>query len=301
MPRLIEVADERSCELAEAIEAINSRGFDPGEEESLHNAALWLRRLGNNRHFLGDILIEELAQRHRDDSPLGTYSPQVVVLSAPQQDFFIRANLWPSVDEHMTRASGTSAFSIGLPHDHNFSFLTFGYFGPGYWSDYYEYDYGEVVGWKAEQVPSLRFVERAQLEQGKLMLYRAHVDVHTQLPADALSVSLNVMHSHGAQSWLDQYRFDTDKQQIAGILAPTASETFLRVAVGLGQAEALDLADRFAHHHPSDRVRLAAWDALASLEADADRRDKLWARAELSGSRLVEAEAKQRRAELVDQ
>jgi hypothetical protein len=73
----------------------------------------------------------------------------------------------------------------------------------------------------------------------------------------------------------------------------------LRVAVGLGGDEALDLAERFANHHPSDRVRLAAWDALASREEDNATRDALWARAENSGSRLVEAEAKMRRAELV--
>jgi hypothetical protein len=34
------------------------------------------------------------------------------------------------------RASGAAAFVYGLPHDHNFDFLTLGYFGPGYWSDY---------------------------------------------------------------------------------------------------------------------------------------------------------------------
>jgi hypothetical protein len=299
MPRVIDLADDQVATLAEACEAIDAAGFNPGDEDSLHHTALWLRRLGNNRSFLGDLLIEQLALRHREDLGGSGYSPQVVVLSQPHRDFYLRANIWPSADEHMVRASGTSAFAIGLPHDHNFNFLTLGYFGPGYWSDYYEYDYGEVVGWTGERVPSLRFVERARLEPGKLMLYRAHVDVHTQLPADALSVSLNVMHCHGAQGWLDQYRFDTENGTIAALMGPPPSEAFLRIAVGLGGAEALDLAERFAHHHPSDRMRLAAWDALASLEAEVGARDALWARAEVSGSRLVEAEAKARRAELL--
>lgn len=299
MPRVIEIADEQIATLAEACAAIDAAGFNPGDEDSLQNTALWLRRLGNNSAFLGDLLIEQLALRHREDLGIGGYSPQVVVLSQPHRDFYLRANIWPSADEHMVRASGNSAFAIGLPHDHNFNFLTLGYFGPGYWSDYYEYDYGEVTGWIGEPVPSLRFVERARLEPGKLMLYRAHLDVHTQLPADSLSVSLNVMHSHGAQGWLDQYRFDTEHGTVAALLGPPPSEAFLRIAVGLGGAEALDLAERFAHHHPSDRMRLAAWDALASLEADQAARDALWARAEASGSRLVEAEARARRAELV--
>lgn len=298
MPRVIELADEQIADLAEACEAIDTCGFDPADEDSLHNAALWLRRLGNNSTFLGDLLIDQLAQRHRDDLGGSAYSPQVVVLSQPHRDFYLRANIWPSADEHMVRASGASAFAIGLPHDHNFNFLTLGYFGPGYWSDYYLYDYEEVVGWVGEPVPSLRFVERSRLEPGKLMLYRAHLDVHTQLPADSLSVSLNVMHSHGAQGWLDQYRFDTEQGIVAGLLGPPPSEAFLRVAVGLGGGEALDLAERFAMQHPSDRMRLTAWDALASLETDRAARDALWARAEASGSRLVEVAARMRRAEL---
>lgn len=298
MPRVIDIADDEVASLPEAIAAIDAAGFDPADEQSLAHTARWLRRLGNNRTFLGDILVEELAQRHREDVYRSSYSPQVVVLSAPHRDFYLRANIWPSVDEHMVRASGTSAFAIGLPHDHNFNFLTLGYFGPGYWSDYFEYDHHEVVGWRGEPVPSLRFVERARLEPGKLMLYRAHIDVHAQLPADALSVSLNVMHSNGAQGWLDQYRFDTQGGCIAAPIGTVPNEAFLKVAVALDGAEALDLAERFAFHHPSDRMRLAAWDALASRHADQASRDALWTRAEASGSRLVEAEARLRRAEL---
>ena len=52
----------------------------------------------------------------------------------------------------MFKASGTSPFFYHVPHDHNFSFLTVGYLGPGYWSEYYEYDYGEVVGMPGEKV-----------------------------------------------------------------------------------------------------------------------------------------------------
>lgn len=298
MPRIIDLADDRVALLDEAAAAITAQGFDPGDEESLHNAALWLRRLGNNQTFLGDILIDQLAQRHRDELAGNTYSPQVVMLVPPGGSYFIRANIWPSAEEHMVRASGEAAFAIGLPHDHNFSFLTHGYFGPGYWSDYYEYDYAEVTGYRGEPVPSLRFIERARLEPGKMMLYRAHLDVHAQLPADSLSDSLNVMHSTGAQGWLDQYKFDLERGEIAAQLSPAPSAAFLKVAVGLGGDEALDLAHRFALRHPSDTMRLAAWDALAGRESEPAARDEVWREAESSGSRLVAMEAKARRAEL---
>ena len=299
MPRVIKCLDDRKASLAETCEALTQHGFDPQDEESLLHAVGWLRRLGNDDRFLGDILIAELAQRHREDLGENAYSPQVIMLAPPNGNYFIRANIWPSADEHMVRASGGDSFVLGLPHDHNFDFLTLGYFGPGYWSDYYEYDYAEVTGWRGEAVPSLRHIGRSRLEPGKLMLYRAHVDVHAQYAADALSVSLNVMHTTGAQGWLDQYRFDLERREVGAIVSPGPSEAFLKLAVALGSDEALDLASRFAHRHPSDRLRLAAWDALAAREGDAAARDALWREAEGAGSRLVAMEARARRAELV--
>ena len=196
----------------------------------------------------------------------------------------------------MYRASGGGSFVYELPHDHNFDFLTVGYFGPGYWSDYWEYDYEAVAGAVGEKA-GLRFVERSRLEPGKLMHYRAHRDVHSQLPPDALSVSLNVMHAGGAQGCLDQYRFDVEKDEIAAVLSPGASEVFLRIAVGLGCEDSRDLAERFARSHPSDRMRLAALEAQAGV-LDVEERDALWRRFECSGSRLVMIEAKRRRERL---
>lgn len=298
MPCVIDCHDPRVAALDEVSAELAIAGFDPADEGSLAHAALWLRRLGNDRTFLGDLLLDGLAGRHRDEPGDNAYSPQVIMLAPAQGDFFIRANIWPSHDEHMLRASGEATFAYGLPHDHDFSFLTLGYFGPGYWSDYYEYDYAEVAGARGEAVPSLRFVARERLSEGKLMLYRAHCDVHAQHAPDALSVSLNVMHTRRGHGWLDQYRFDLNRREVAAILSPGPSEAFLTVAVSLGGVEALDLAERFATRHPSDRMRLCAWDALAGQAADDAARDALWRRAEGSGSRLVALEAKSRRAAL---
>lgn len=298
MPRELTFADAATASLDETSDAITASGFDPRDEGSLVHAATWLRRLGNDRTFLGDILIERLASRHRDEQQDSAYGPQVIMLVPPQGQFFIRANIWPSADEHMVRASGRASFVYGLPHDHNFDFLTLGYFGPGYWSDYYEVDYGAIVGARGEPVPSLRFVERSRLSEGRILHYRAHRDVHAQCPADSLSVSLNIMHTNAGQGWLDQYRFDLDQRRIGAIVSPGPTEALMKVAIGLGSDEALDLAHRFACSHPSDRLRLGVWDALAAREADYAAKDALWYQAESSGSRLVAMEARARRAAL---
>ena len=296
MPRVIDIEDGSACALEECIDALQTQGFRPWEEDSLVGAARWLRRLGNNRTFLGDMLLAELRDGIAAAEDASDYGPQVVMLSPLGSEFYMRANFWPGAADHMFRASGPSAFSYELPHDHNFDFLTLGYFGPGYASDYYEYDYERVAGIVGEKA-GLRFTGRETLTPGKIMHYRAHRDVHSQLPPASLSVSINIMHASGAQGWLDQYRFDVENDEIAGVISPGGAEIFLRLAVGLGGAEALDLADHIAANHRSDRMRLTALDARAGA-MDRDARDDLWRRAELAGSLLVAGEAKRRRRAL---
>lgn len=293
MPRLIECPDSEAIDLGACLDALGDRGFDPDIEPSLCDAASALRRLGNNPSFLGDMLIAQLKDRHREIGESSAYGAQSIVLSRPRGGCFLRANIWPSARDACFKSSGAKTFVYGLPHDHNFSFLTLGYLGPGYASDYYEYDYELVAGYAGEK-PGLRFVERSALSEGKLMLYRAHRDIHSQLPAESLSVSLNILRIHPAEGWFDQYGFDLESGAITGVLNPTATETFLRCAVGLGGAEALDLAEHFGRHHPSDRMRLASYEARALL-LDEPGVEALWREAERSGSLMVATEARSRR------
>lgn len=130
------------------------------------------------------------------------------------------------------------------------------------------------------------------------MHYRAYRDVHSQLPPEATSISLNIMHVDAAQGWFDQYGFDLDINAVTGVLNPTSTETFLRCAIGLGTDEALDLGERFGKHHPSDRLRLACFEARSGLVTGVDERDALWREAEMSGSRLLAMEAAARRRAL---
>ncbi len=294
MPRVIECEDERAIALDECIDMLGDDGFDPHDEGSLNHGAFALRGLSNNRNFLGDMLVEQLTDRHREVGASSAYGAQAIVLSRVRGGCFLRANIWPSPRDSCFKASGAGSFVYGKPHDHNFSFLTVGYFGPGYESDYYEYDYEAVAGYVGE-TPGLRFIERSALSEGKLMLYRAHHDIHSQLPAASMSVSLNIMHIDPAEGWFDQYGFDLESGEITGILNPTSTETFLRCAVGLGGDSALDLAEHFGRHHPSDRMRLASYEARTMLGGNIDA---MWREAELSGSVMVAKEAAARRREL---
>ncbi|MEM9502091.1 MAG: transposase [Pseudomonadota bacterium] len=304
MPRIIDIEDPSDCSLPEAIEALAKLDFDPNCEERTQEAARWLQRLSNNRSFLADILVDQLTDSLGKDAAAidSGYGPQAIVLS-PQRlgqsgGMFLRANIWPAEHDLCFKNSGAKNFVYGVPHDHDFGFLTSGYLGPGYRSDYYEYDYTKVIGYAGEAV-DLRFIERSALHRGKLMLYRAHVDVHSQLPPDSLSVSLNVMHVDPAQGWLDQYGFDLEERRVSRVLSPNATETFLRVAVATGADEALDYAEWVGASHPSDRLRLASFEARAAQLTDAAHEDTLWRAGESSGNLMVAAVAKERRAALM--
>lgn len=300
MPLVIDNPSDEACSLPECCEALGALGFDADDPASTSAAAGWLRRLANNRDFLGDLLVDRLAGRGGADIASG-YGPQAIVLSRPRGNrpgsAFLRSAIWPSPRDHVFQTSGAASFVYGAPHDHNFDFLTVGYCGPGYASDYYEYDYASVAGYPGEDA-GLRFVERATLSPGKLMLYRRHVDVHSQLPPASLSVSLNVMRLDPAQGWFDQYGFDLESGTVARMLNPLANEAFLRVAVASGAESAMDYAEWVGAAHPSDRMRLASFDARAEQGKDAAEVDAVWRAGEISGSRMIAGAARQRRAAL---
>lgn len=298
MPRVIHCATEERLELAGLVDALETGGFDSGDEENFASWGGHLRKLANDRHFLADMMMKELKQRCAGQLKDNQYSAQVVLLHAhPRSNFVIRANFWPALDDSVVRHSGPDPFFYGVPHDHNFSFLTVGYLGPGYWSDYYEYDYGSVAGFPGEDV-ALRFVEKSRLEQGKVMLYRAHRDIHLQLPADAMSVSLNILETSHNSVFRDQYRFDVERSKVAGIMTRTSLEPMLALTAHYGGEEGEDLLRGFAASHPSDRVRWAALRAQAAAAPDLDGRIAVLERGTRADSRLVGAMARREIGEL---
>lgn len=265
MPLVIDCPDEDAIELADLVEYLNEARIDTTDQESMIEAAPMLRRLGRNRTFLADMALAELKQRRNLRGSANSYSPQVMMLYGPKQvsqNFFVRANIWPSPRDHIFVASGAEQFFYHYPHDHSFSFLTVGYFGPGYSSNYYEYDYGATAGYLGEKVP-LRFVEQSALSEGKVMLYRACMDVHDQFPGDSLSISLNIMENTMRASLNDQYAFDVERGEVSALINRIPSSALLPLVAGLGEGDGTDFLTETMRRHPADRVRCSAMMALA--------------------------------------
>jgi hypothetical protein len=262
MPRLIDSGEGDAIGVDDLVEALDATPFDCRDEDAFASLGPLLARLGRNRAFLADLAIEELKGRCAGQVVANGYGAQVFLLRPPGGRYVLRANFWPAREDPVVRASGPAAFFYDMPHDHNFPFLTYGYLGPGYWSDDYEYDVAALTGLAGEPA-GLRFVERSRLEPGRLMLYRMRRDVHAQRPPDAFSVSLNILGSDPAQPWLDQYVFDIRRGTIDRAITCTGAEALLTLAVQF-DGNGADLAADFARRHPCERMRVTALGALAS-------------------------------------
>ncbi|WP_439569373.1 transposase [Sphingopyxis sp.] len=269
MPRTLTPSPGPALDLAEVTARLDQHGVDLTDEACIARCADLLAGLARNRRFLADHMIAALKASYADQLAANRYSAQVFLLHRSPRGFYIRANLWPAATDAVYASSGAAAFSYGVAHDHNFSFLTAGYFGPGYVSDHYEVDPEAIDGRHGEPL-TLKFIERSRLSEGKLLLYRAHRDIHRQLPPETLSVSLNIMDEGEHVPWRDQYIVDLESQTIARRPTLTSSEMLLRCAVHLS-AEAKDIADHFAKAHPVSRVRANAIAALAAVAEGAGR------------------------------
>lgn len=277
MPLNLNCQDTDSIELDELVEFLFDNNIQPMDQASLAAAAPMLRKLSNNRSFLAERACEELKD-FRNLQTANTYSAQVFMLYLPQrrgQAFFIRACFWPSNADQVVKTSGTDPFFYHKPHDHNFNFLTVGYHGPGYCSDYYEYDYDSCDGVCGETV-SLNFIEQSCLSKGKVLLYRAFTDIHNQLPADSFSVSLNIMENSIRASMMDQYAFDLKTGQISGLINRSSAVSIFSTVAALGRGEQLEVLRSIAKRHEIDRVRLSALDALANAAKNPEDALDVW-------------------------
>jgi hypothetical protein len=266
MLRLIDPSAGPMRDMEEVAARLDESGVDLTDEASIARCTDLLAGLQRNRDFLADRVIAALKASYTDQLELNRYTAQVFLLHRSSRGFYLRANMWPSARDAAFTTSGPAAFSYSVPHDHNFHFLTTGYFGPGYISDYYDYDAEQVDG-RLDEPLNLKFVERSSLTQGKLMLYRAHRDIHSQLPPPSLSVSLNIMDEGEHVPWRDQYIVDLEAGTIARRPTLTSGEMLLRCAVHLTE-NGKDVAEQFAKAHPVPRVRANAIAALAAVKED---------------------------------
>jgi hypothetical protein len=258
MPLDLTCETDEVLELDEYVERMKQ--VDCSDLDAVYATAVHLKALSNNRRFLLDHMIDQVIDWDTRGSEFQhRYTPNVFVLANAEQ-FAVRAVIWPAANEARTDAE-KNVFSFELPHDHNFDFMTVGYYGPGYDTDLFEYNIADVIGYPGEPVDLVR-KGRTRLDPGKVLFFRKGIDIHTQLPPVATSISLNLLLHTPVVT--PQYMFDVERHTILKNIHSYSQVNLVEViAPLLGD----DIRDQFApltDGHPDEQIRLAAYRATAN-------------------------------------
>lgn len=250
-----------------------------GDHDSILSASEMLAALANDRDLLVRTLNKTLL-RHDDffNDNMGVSSQSIILHS--DAVFKIRANVWKKpVARAGSMTHDSNLYSYGYAHNHNFELLTVGYLGSGYWTEIHQCKPGRIQGYIGEPV-ELEYLEKTSLPRGKVMLFRACEDVHTQLSCEELSISLNLLVIPPYEALADQYSFDVAGSRISGIITtPNAGcMSLLTFAALLGATDAYEAIEQIAFGKRHWRVRHAALE-VASILAPSER-EALWRRAE---------------------
>jgi hypothetical protein len=285
MPIFLETPESAALELDDVLDELRSR---PSlDRDEILGRSYLLAGLCNNRRFVINLINRELKDVYGLQAE-NRYSSQVLFLGAGK-DFFMRANFWPAQRDATIRSSGPDAFYYGLPHDHNFDFMTIGYYGPGYGSKFYEYDHASVAGYAGEPV-DLRYLCTATLPQSSMIYYRKSVDVHEQLYPDSFSISLNIVSNDTRETrGVNQFMFDTTGPRIRSLINRTSLPMICQAATYMGNGETVELMDTISRRHSDARARYEAYRAFAQL--DAENAERIWLRASTDRSRFVSHQA----------
>ena len=296
MALTLETDTQDTMTLEEYVDYV-SREVDLDDEASILASARVLRALANNRRFVGEFLTAEL-RSWKDFQPTNGYTAQTLML-AQKDRFAVRANIWePPAASPELREHQKALYYYEVPHDHNFSFLTVGYLGPGYETLIYERDPDAIVGVSGERV-DLRFAERTTLPEGKVMSYRASRDIHSQEHPKAFSLSINLLVGQACSQQKDQYFFDLGAGTVSGVGSSGGTASRLmpcRLARYVGDHHTAEALEPIAADHPTPRIRATALESLAALVGDSAR--EIWRRGEADGHPLVRLRAREALAEL---
>lgn len=283
--------DLEALDLDEYLDAVKDI-VDARDIDSVAATAPLLKRLGNNRTFVVEHLNKQLKSWPRNTLPFYSVQSGILANAGPAS---VRMNIWPTLaaDERKRKVQ-SNVYSYFDTHDHNFTFMTVGYFGPGYATRLYEYDASQVIGYPGEKV-DIRFLEDTTLPVGKVMLYRPGRDIHTQLPPSEFSMSLNLMvvDPH-RESLRDQYYFDIERSCISSYVESNSSKRVSQIALMrfVGNDNSTDILWSLAERHPCARTRLAALETIVAMKPG--EADRAWRAGAADTSELVRHLCRQR-------
>ncbi|WP_438384145.1 hypothetical protein ABHV46_07330 [Asaia sp. BMEF1] len=245
-----------------------TKDCDVFDFSSLCSLAEPLRKLSRNRNFLIESYNNDL-KRYASGTSLNTYTPQSMILYSCE-NFIIRANIWIPLRGSTKRKSlEERLFSYHSAHDHNFDFITVGYFGSGYRTEIYNRDVEKSFGIPGKKA-FLEFQEDTTLPAHKVMAFRAKTDVHTQFPPEDLSISLNILPFNKKHLSEQQLFYNIHDDTIDHFADDNNNKraNLIRMAGFLGNDNSIDILDNLSKKHTCARTRAEAFSSLSRLRPE---------------------------------
>ncbi len=250
--------DDKSIELEEYVDIIETQKYDFSRQEDIIDSSPYLKQLNNNKNLLIERITSEL-QDLQAFQKSNLYGPKVfILLSHPK--FFLRAVVWEPISQLERSIKG---FNYDICHDHNFDILTAGYFGPGYETRTYTYEYNKTTGCLGEKI-DMKQKKIYALPEGKILLYRAKEDIHIQLPPESLSISLNLIPNNGSIK-APQYQFDESTHTICRYLQNSGNELMVRMAGALGDDNMINILEKIFEANTNRHIGALAAVSLIQL------------------------------------
>lgn len=264
------------CNHDAALEAITLGDFlelmrkavDVLDPRSLVDLMEPLFRLSRNDKLLIDAINDDLATFERPGTS-HFYGSQSCLLFV-QEPLRVRINIWPVLPADARRNRLLSRLnSYSFYHDHNFSFITANYFGPGYETDMYRYDKDKIVGFPGERV-ELEHLGRHQLGRTTTMFYEGFSDIHRQFEPALESASINLILTSPRDELSNQHYFDPPNARISGYVESSSSRRVASLVFAgmFGNEKTAELLCQIVESSPCVRTCVEAARQLQTLKGE---------------------------------
>lgn len=231
-------------------------------------AATELAKLANNRGLIYSRFVESGGWSGVRQAFQSTQS--IVLENRPTKHgrIALRCNFWFPIANSQFYRLERDLYAYELAHNHNFRFLTVGYFGNGYLTDLGVVDPDRLSTHPDQHVQILQR-QSARLERGKVLYFEPFSDVHVQHPSDDISISLNLI--LGSSEWeREQYEFDLDRSvKLRDIPQGSVDRAISAIdfASFFATPETEELLQDLAKTAPFENIRNAAQVALTRTRA----------------------------------
>ncbi|WP_162597815.1 hypothetical protein [Pseudomonas aeruginosa] len=233
----------------------------------------WLLAFAKNRDEIVERLCVEIERLEGFQSENPGQAP--IYILHDTKLYTVRMLVWsPSLAVEGEK----QAYTYEKAHNHAFDLLTVGFYGKGYKTKIYTYDFESAVSHPEDLVP-LKFVRETVLQEETVLFYEAYRDVHSQHEPEEFSVSLNILVKKPSDELFRQSVFEvqaTERERQDGrffgkpvynsINKISMQRSLLWALASMRNKKINKVIKRIAEKHPEEEIRALAWAAMIRNE-----------------------------------